>query len=236
MILEVYNTFGFQDIQIELSTRPEKSVGSDEMWEKAESGLKDVLEANKINYEINEGDGAFYGPKIDFQVKDTLKRSWQLGTLQLDFSMPERFGLNFVNAEGNEERPVMLHRAMLGSLERFFGIIIEHFAGNFPVWLAPVQVSLLPIADRHIEFCEELKGYFKSLGIRVDIDSRREKTGYKIREAEMKKIPFMLVVGDKEVETGMLKTRHKSEGDLGEFSKEDLARLIVEQIKSKKIN
>lgn len=236
MILEVYNTFGFNDIQIELSTRPEKSVGSDEMWEKAEAGLKNVLELNKIDYEVNEGDGAFYGPKIDFQVQDTLKRSWQLGTLQLDFSMPERFKLSFKNSDSEQERPVMLHRAMLGSLERFFGIIIEHFAGNFPIWLAPVQILMLPIADRHIGYCEELKAQFKSFGIRVDIDSRREKTGYKIREAEMKKIPYMLVVGDKEAESGELNVRHKSEGDIGLFSKEDLAKRIVEEINTKKIN
>jgi threonyl-tRNA synthetase len=236
MIMEVYNTFGFKELMIELSTRPEKSVGTDEMWEKAETALKEVLELNKINYEINEGDGAFYGPKIDFQIRDASGRSWQLGTLQLDFSMPERFGLKFKNTEGEEERPVMLHRAMLGSLERFFGILIEHFAGNFPLWIAPIQVSLMPIADRHVEYCEKLRSEFKKHGIRVEIDSRREKTGKKIREAEVQKIPYMLVIGDKEMESEELNIRHKSEGEIGKFSTTDFISQLREEIKSKKIN
>ena len=230
MINEVYETFGFHDIILELSTRPEKSVGSDDMWEKAESSLREILDENGVAYEVNEGDGAFYGPKIDFQVRDALNRSWQLGTVQLDFSMPERFELEFQNSEGTSERPVMIHRAMLGSLERFFGILIEHFAGNFPLWLAPVQIMLMPIADRHIAFCDEMKIYFKSLGLRVDIDSRREKMGYKIREAELMKIPYMVVIGDAEVESRELSVRHKVNGDIGKFNPDVLSEHLLNEI------
>jgi threonyl-tRNA synthetase len=233
MINEVYETFDFNNIIIELSTRPEKSVGSDEMWEKAETALKDILIENKIDFEINEGDGAFYGPKIDFQVRDALGRSWQLGTVQLDFSMPERFELEFQNTGGDQERPVMIHRALLGSLERFIGILIEHYAGNFPLWLAPTQLMFIPIADRHVDYCESLSKYFKEMDIRTEVDARKEKMGFKIREAELSKIPYMIVVGDKEMEALELAVRHKHLGDIGTFTKEELASRLRDEIKNK---
>ena len=235
MIKDVYTTFGFEKIQIELSTRPEKSVGTDQMWERAEDALREALELNNIQYEVNEGDGAFYGPKIDFQISDALKRSWQLGTCQLDFSMPERFKLKFINEEANDERPVMIHRAMLGSVERFMGILIEHFAGNFPLWLSPTQVTLLAVADRHLEYCQELKDYLKSNKVRVTVDDRREKIGYKIREAELQKIPYMIVIGDKELENNQLSIRHKQNGDLGFMSREKLLDTIHKEVADRKI-
>lgn len=233
MVREVYETFGFEDVIIELSTRPEKSVGTDEMWEKAESALENILNENKIAYEVNEGDGAFYGPKIDFQVRDALKRSWQLGTVQLDFTLPERFELEYQSSEGNAERPVMIHRALLGSLERFFGILIEHYAGNFPLWLAPTQVMFVPIADRHNDYCKELQAYFSEMDIRSDVDTRKEKMGFKIREAELAKVPYMIVIGDKEMEEQQLAVRHKQDGDIGTFTKEELAQRLLDEIESK---
>ena len=235
MILYVYKTFGFSDIQIELSTRPEKSVGSDAMWEKAETTLKAILDNSEYNYDVNEGDGAFYGPKIDFQIRDALKRSWQLGTVQLDFSMPERFKLAFTNADGESEQPVMIHRAMLGSVERFIGILIEHFAGNFPLWLAPTQLTLIPISDKHLDFSNELYDFFKRSGIRVSVDDRREKLGFKIREAELAKTPFMIIIGDKEVESKSLSVRHKTRGELGNMNQDKLVSMMQDEIKEKKL-
>ncbi|HAR62937.1 MAG TPA: threonine--tRNA ligase [Candidatus Margulisbacteria bacterium] len=214
LVEEIYTTFDFKNYDVELSTRPAKSIGSDEVWSKAEVALQNALSRKNIKFKINAGDGAFYGPKIDFHVKDCLGRSWQCGTIQLDFSMPERFDLTFVGQDGNKHRPVMIHRAILGSIERFIGILIEHYAGAFPLWLAPVQVLIIPIGERHNEYAAELVAFLKENNVAVKLDSRNEKMGYKIREAEVKKIPYMLVVGDKEMETRSVSIRSKKKGNI----------------------
>ncbi|HCY37026.1 MAG: threonine--tRNA ligase [Candidatus Margulisiibacteriota bacterium] len=214
LVEEIYTTFDFKNYDVELSTRPAKSIGSDEVWSKAEVALQNALSRKNIKFKINAGDGAFYGPKIDFHVKDCLGRSWQCGTIQLDFSMPERFDLTFVGQDGNKHRPVMIHRAILGSIERFIGILIEHYAGAFPLWLAPVQVLIIPIGERHNEYAAELVALLKENNVAVKLDSRNEKMGYKIREAEVKKIPYMLVVGDKEMETRSVSIRSKKKGNI----------------------
>lgn len=224
-ILEIYRTFDFKDVQIELSTRPEKRIGADEMWDRAESALSSALEKLGIEFDTNEGDGAFYGPKIDFQVRDALGRSWQLGTVQLDYQMPERFDLAYVGADGDEHRPVMIHRAMLGSLERFFGILIEHLGGAFPLWLAPVQVALLPVADRFLDYADKVSAQLP--GLRVHVDSRSEKLGYKIREAQLQKVPFMLILGGREEEEGMVSVRSRTGGDLGSWPVEEFAQQLL---------
>ncbi|MCB9566253.1 MAG: threonine--tRNA ligase [Myxococcales bacterium] len=200
MILECYRTFGFEELEIEVSTRPESFLGELETWNRAEDALKAALDREGLTYVINEGDGAFYGPKIDFKVRDALRRSWQLGTIQLDFQLPQRFGLEFVDHGDGRTRPVMIHRAMLGSLERFFGVYLEHIAGRFPLWLAPVQVGILPIADRHHGWAEAVASALRGRGIRAEVDLRSEKLGHKIREATLQRVPVMLVLGDKEVE------------------------------------
>jgi len=231
LVDKVYSMFGFK-FSIELSTRPEDSMGSDELWELAESSLKNVLNNLGKEYELNEGDGAFYGPKIDFHIKDCLGRSWQCGTVQLDFQMPERFDLTYIGEDGEKHRPVMLHRVIFGSIERFIGIITEHFAGAFPTWLAPVQVKLLPIADSHIEYAKSLIEKFQREGIRVEIDDRQEKIGYKIREAQLQKVPYMLIIGDKEVEAKAVGVRSRKDGDIGQMSLEDFMKKIQEEINS----
>lgn len=220
LVDEVYSRFGFR-YTIELSTRPENSIGSDELWEKAENALKKVLEDQNLQYELNEGDGAFYGPKIDFHVKDCLGRDWQCGTVQLDFQMPERFDLVYIGEDGNKHRPVMLHRVIFGSMERFIGIIIEHYAGAFPVWLAPVQVAVLPISEKHFEYGAKIKKYLDDNNIRASMDGRQEKIGYKIRSAQMDKVPYMLILGDKELEAGNVSVRSCKNGDVGSLSLED---------------
>jgi len=222
MILKIYDTFGFSDVGIEISTRPEKRIGSDELWDRAENGLKEALESQGMAYDINEGDGAFYGPKIDFQVSDALGRSWQLGTIQLDYQLPERFELSYVGADGAEHRPVMIHRAMMGSLERFLGILIEHTAGAFPLWLAPVQAIVLPVSERFLEYARKVEGLLTAAGIRTEVDERNEKLGYKIREAQMQKVPYMLVVGAREEEAGTVNVRLRQGGELGTMSIDDL--------------
>ena len=214
LIDEIYSLFGFE-YEVELSTRPEDSMGSDEQWELATNSLRQALEAQNMPYKINEGDGAFYGPKIDFHIHDCIGRTWQCGTIQLDFQMPEKFDLTYVGKDGEKHRPVMLHRVIFGSIERFIGILIEHFAGAFPTWLAPVQVKVLPIAEAHIEYCEELKKKFEKLGIRVELDNSEEKIGYKIRKAQLEKVPYMLVIGDKEVEANAVGVRSRKDGDIG---------------------
>jgi len=229
LINEIYSLFGFA-YTVELSTRPEDSMGSDEAWEMAENALRKALEHEGVAYVINEGDGAFYGPKIDFHIKDCLGREWQCGTIQLDFQMPERFDLNYIGEDGEKHRPVMLHRVIFGSIERFIGILIEHFAGAFPVWLAPVQVKILPIADSHKEYSEKLVKKFEDLGIRVELDSRQEKIGYKIREAQLQKVPYMLIIGDKEVEANAVGVRSRKDGDIGQMNFEDFAKKIEEEI------
>ena len=210
----LYDVFGFHP-QLELSTRPEQRIGSDEMWDRAEAALAAALDVRGLEYEVNEGDGAFYGPKIDLHMTDSIGRSWQLGTVQLDYSMPERFGLTYTGADNAEHMPVMIHRALLGSFERFMGILIEHYAGEFPLWLAPVQAIVLPVADRHNAYAAEVTGRLKEAGLRVRLDDRTESVGRKIREAEVRKVPYMLVVGDREAESGSAALRRHREGDLG---------------------
>jgi threonyl-tRNA synthetase len=212
---ELYARFGFEDVRVELSTRPEKSMGSEEQWAKAEAALKEALDRQGREYEINPGDGAFYGPKIDFHVTDALGRSWQCGTCQLDFQMPERFDLSYVGADDAAHRPVMIHRALLGSMERFAGILIEHYAGRFPVWLAPVQAIVLPVSDRHNEYAGKVLAELREAGVRVEADDRSESVGKKIRDAELGRYPYMLVVGDRELEAGAVAVRSHEEGELG---------------------
>ena len=231
LINEVYSIFGFT-YTIELSTRPEDSMGSDEDWERAESALKKALEDQNMKYQINEGDGAFYGPKIDFHIKDCLGREWQCGTIQLDFQMPERFDLTYIGEDGEKHRPVMLHRVIFGSIERFIGILIEHYAGAFPTWLAPVQVKLLSIADSHREYARKIKDELEKIGIRVEIDERQEKIGYKIREAQLQKIPYMLVIGDKEIEENAVGVRSRKDGDIGQMKLEKFIKKMQEEIEN----
>jgi len=212
---ELYARFGFEDVRVELSTRPEKSMGSEEQWAKAEAALTEALDRQGRPYELNPGDGAFYGPKIDFHVTDALGRSWQCGTCQLDFQMPERFDLSYVGADDAAHRPVMIHRALLGSMERFAGILIEHYAGRFPVWLAPVQAIVLPVSDRHNEYADRVLTELREAGARVEADDRSESVGKKIRDAELGRYPYMLVVGDREEEAGAVAVRSHEEGELG---------------------
>lgn len=233
LINEVYSIFGFA-YTVELSTRPEDSMGSDEEWELAENSLRKALEKQGVEYKINEGDGAFYGPKIDFHIKDCLGREWQCGTIQLDFQMPERFDLTYIGEDGEKHRPVMLHRVIFGSIERFIGILIEHYAGAFPVWLAPVQVKILPIADAHIEYAKKVKEEFAKKGIRVELDDRSEKIGYKIREAQLEKIPYMAIIGDKEIEANAIGLRSRTEGDLGQMELEEFEAKIEKEVKEHK--
>ncbi len=220
--------FGFE-VQLELSTRPERRIGSDEMWDRAEDKLRQALEAKGLDYELNEGDGAFYGPKIDYHVKDSLGRSWQLGTVQLDYSMPERFELVYTGADDAEHRPVMIHRAAFGSYERFVGILIEHLAGRFPLWLAPVQAIVLPIADRHVPYAGEVVGALREAGVRVDLDERSESIGRKVRDAELRKIPLMLVVGDDEAAGGTVSVREHGAEEARGVPVAELAARIAEQ-------
>ena len=212
---ELYARFGFDDVDVELSTRPEKSIGSDEEWDEAEGMLRTALERTGRDYRVNPGDGAFYGPKIDFHVTDALGRSWQLGTCQLDFFMPERFDLSYQGADNQDHRPLMIHRALLGSMERFAGILIEHYAGRFPDWLAPTQAAILPVADRHNEAAAAMLDRLGELGVRARLDDRSESVGRKIRDAELAKLPYMLVIGDRELEAGGASVRSHADGDLG---------------------
>ena len=224
----IYDTFGFKP-RLELSTRPEKRVGTEEMWDRAEVLLAKALDDKGVEYELNPGDGAFYGPKIDLHMTDTIGRSWQLGTVQLDYYMPERFELTYTGADNAEHRPVMIHRALMGSFERFMGILIEHYAGEFPLWLAPVQAAVLPIADRHLEYAREVQGALADAGLRAEVDERTESVGRKIREAELRKVPYMLVVGDREAEQHAVALRRHREGDLGTLALADVvARLAAE--------
>ena len=228
----VYNTFGFE-YHIELSTRPEDSMGAQEDWDIATDALRDAITELGYDFEVNEGDGAFYGPKLDFHLKDCLGRTWQCGTIQLDFQLPERFELEYVGADGAKHRPIMIHRVVFGSIERFIGILTEHFAGAFPTWLAPVQVKLLPIADRHYDYLKAVENKLEERGIRCEIDDRSEKIGFKIRSAQMEKIPYMLVAGDKDIENGTVSVRSRKEGEQGAMSVDEFADMIDKEIKSK---
>lgn len=233
LIDRIYKVFGFE-YSVALSTRPEDSMGSDELWEIAESSLKKVLEESGMPYEIKEGDGAFYGPKIDFQITDALKRRHQCGTIQLDFQMPEKFDLSYIGQDNEKHRPVVLHRAMYGSMERFIGILIEHYAGAFPTWLSPVQVRLMTISDAHVPYAEEVKAKMEQAGIRVELDARNEKIGYKIREAQVQKIPYMLVIGEKEVAEGTLSVRKRGVGDEGALPVDAFIAKIKQEISDMK--
>ena len=233
LINQVYSLFGFT-YTVELSTRPEDSMGGDEDWTTAENALRKALEHENMEYVVNEGDGAFYGPKIDFHIKDSLGRDWQCGTIQLDFQMPERFDLNYIGQDGEKHRPVMLHRVVFGSIERFIGVLIEHYAGAFPTWLAPVQVKILTISDKQKEYADELVKQFMKEGIRAELDDREEKIGYKIREAQLQKIPYMLIIGEKEVEANAVGVRARKEGDIGQMPVKEFISKIKEEIEEKK--
>lgn len=232
LINQVYSLFGFT-YTVELSTRPEDSMGSDEDWTTAENALRKALEHENMEYVVNEGDGAFYGPKIDFHIKDSLGRDWQCGTIQLDFQMPERFDLNYIGQDGEKHRPVMLHRVVFGSIERFIGVLIEHYAGAFPTWLAPVQVKILTISDKQKEYADELVKQFMKEEIRAELDDREEKIGYKIREAQLQKIPYMLIIGEKEVEANAVGVRARKEGDIGQMPVKEFISKIKEEIEEK---
>ena len=227
LIDEVYSKFGFK-YHVELSTRPEDSMGTDEEWNMATEALKGALESLGLDYVVNEGDGAFYGPKIDFHLEDSIGRTWQCGTIQLDFQMPQRFELEYTGADGEKHRPIMIHRVAFGSIERFIGILIEHYAGKFPVWLSPVQVKILPVSDKFAEYAKKVSDQLKEAGVRVETDDRSEKLGYKIRSAQMEKVPYMLIVGEKEMEENSVSVRRRDEGDIGSMSVDAFAKLVVE--------
>jgi threonyl-tRNA synthetase len=225
----IYDQFGLEP-RLELSTRPEKRVGNEEMWDKAEAALTRALEDRGLEYELNEGDGAFYGPKIDLHITDAIGRSWQLGTVQLDYYMPEQFELAYTGADNAEHRPVMIHRALMGSFERFIGILIEHYAGEFPLWLAPVQATVLPIADRHLDYAREVLAQLREAGLRAELDDRTESVGRKIRDAELRKLPYMLIVGDTEQKERKVAVRRHGEGDQGAVPAQEFARRAAEEI------
>lgn len=233
LIDHIYGVFGFQ-YKIELSTRPEDSMGSQQLWDQAEQSLQNVLEKSDIHYRVNEGDGAFYGPKIDFHILDALKRSWQCGTIQLDFQMPEKFDLSYIGEDNQKHRPVVIHRAVYGSIDRFIGILTEHFSGAFPLWISPVQAKLLPVSEKYIDYALQVKKSLEDAGIRVELDLRNEKLGYKIREAQLEKAPYMLVLGEKEMIANQVSVRKRGEGDLGEMSVAELINGMTAEMDAKK--
>ena len=228
LINEVYTLFGFR-YHVELSTRPEDSMGSDEDWNAATEALREALNEMGLEYVVNEGDGAFYGPKIDFHLEDSIGRTWQCGTIQLDFQMPQRFELEYVGEDGQKYRPIMIHRVAFGSIERFIGILIEHFAGKFPVWLAPVQVKILPVSDKSLEYAKSIEAQMRARGLRVETDSRNEKIGYKIRESQLEKLPYMLIVGDKEREEKTVSVRRRDKGDVGAMKVEEFIEQVIRE-------
>lgn len=234
LIDKVYSKFGFK-YHIELSTRPEDSMGSDEEWNMAEESLKGALEELNLPYVINEGDGAFYGPKIDFHLEDSIGRTWQCGTIQLDFQLPQRFELEYVGSDGEKHRPIVIHRVIFGSIERFIGILIEHFAGKFPTWLAPVQVKILPIADKFNDYAQSVRKKLYESGVRVEVDDRNEKIGYKIREARNERVPYMIVIGEKEENEENISLRSRKNGDEGSMKVEELINRIIKEVKNKDI-
>ena len=234
IIDEVYKLFGFK-YHVELSTRPDNSIGSDEDWEAATNALRAALDSIGLEYVVNEGDGAFYGPKIDFHLEDSIKRTWQCGTIQLDFQLPQRFEIEYVGEDGQKHRPIMIHRVVFGSIERFIGILIEHFAGKFPVWLAPEQVKVLPVTDRAAEYAQQIVKEMNEMGLRASADLRKEKIGRKILDAEVEKVPYKLIVGDKEVENGTVSVRRRGEGDIGAMEKADFFALVKKENDEKTI-
>lgn len=229
LVNKIYSQFGFK-YHVELSTRPEDSMGSDRDWEDATNGLITALKASGLTYTVNEGDGAFYGPKIDFHLEDTIGRTWQCGTIQLDFQMPQRFDIWYTGADGEKHRPIMVHRVIYGSIERFIGILIEHYAGRFPVWLSPVQAKVLSVSDKSFEYAAEVAAKFKAAGIRAELDNREEKIGYKIREAQLQKVPYMLIIGEKESESGnTVSVRSRDGGDLGTMTVDDFTAKVLKE-------
>jgi threonyl-tRNA synthetase len=230
LIFDFYRLFGFTDVEVKLSTRPENYIGSLEVWNQAEAALTTALENAKIDYRLNPGDGAFYGPKIDFVVKDSLKRSWQLGTIQLDFSMPVRFGLEYVASDGSTKRPVMIHRAVLGSFERFFGVLLEHTAGNLPLWLSPTQVSVLTISEKFTDYAQEVVRFLRPFNLRASADLRGEKVTRKVRDAEVNKVPYMLIVGEKESQNRQVSIRKHGQGDMGTYTLEEAAAFLQGEV------
>jgi threonyl-tRNA synthetase len=233
LTLDILGSFGFENYEIVLSTRPEKSVGSDEIWDKATGALRAALQNRGLSYGVDEGGGAFYGPKIDIKIEDAIGRSWQCSTVQLDFNLPERFGMEYVADDGSRRRPIMIHRALLGSLERFFGILVEHYEGRFPLWLAPVQAVVLNITDRQADYAVKIADSLRKQGFRMESDLRNEKIGYKIREHTIQRIPYLLVVGDKEMESGLVAVRTREGDDLGQMSVEALAQRLQSESASR---
>lgn len=229
LIDEIYSKFGFK-YHVELSTRPDNSMGSDADWEVATEGLRSALDEMGTNYVVNEGDGAFYGPKIDFHLEDSIGRTWQCGTIQLDFQMPQRFDLEYTGADGEKHRPIMIHRVAFGSIERFIGILIEHFAGKFPVWLSPVQAKVLVVSEKFSDYAKKVADELKAAGVRCELDIRNEKLGYKIREAQMEKVPYMLIVGEKEQQEGVISVRKRDEGDIGSMEIPAFTELVLSDI------
>jgi threonyl-tRNA synthetase len=232
LIDDFYAVFGFK-YHVELSTKPEDSMGTEEQWNMATNALRDALEARGMNYKINEGDGAFYGPKIDFHLEDSIGRTWQCGTIQLDFQMPERFDLNYVGADGEKHRPVMIHRVVFGSIERFIAILTEHYAGAFPAWLSPVQVKVIPLIEKHHDYAQEVERKLTDAGFRAETDYRNEKIGFKIREAQLEKLPYMLIIGDKELEAGTVAVRSRKDGDLGSISLDEFIKKLSKEVNEK---
>ncbi len=231
--ISMLRDFGFNELKVYLSTRPKDSIGSDEQWKLAEESLRKAIESLKLDYQIDEGGGAFYGPKIDVKIKDAIGRLWQCSTIQFDFNLPERFNMEYVDADNKRHRPYMIHRALLGSIERFTGVLLEHYAGLFPLWLAPVQARILPIADRHTDYAKELEEFLRKEGLRVETDTREERLNAKIRDAELQKVPYILIVGDKELNERSVSVRGKKEGNLGSFSMEQLRSYLLEKVKNK---
>jgi len=235
LVDRLYSAFGF-NYNVELSTKPEKAMGDDALWDEATDALRNAVEKNDLDYEVNEGDGAFYGPKIDFHLEDSIGRTWQCGTIQLDFQMPERFDLSYIGQDGEEHRPVMIHRAIYGSIERFIGILIEHFAGAFPTWIAPVQVEIIPVSDDQIDYALKVKEALSQEKIRVEVDSRSEQVGYKIRDAQVNQVPYMLIVGGREEENETVSVRDRREGDLGTSKLSEFKAKILKEIETMAIN
>ncbi|MBU1098935.1 MAG: threonine--tRNA ligase [Bacteroidetes bacterium] len=231
--IHMLKSFGFDDLKFYVATRPDKAIGDDVVWEQAVTSLKSALESEKLDYEVDEGGGAFYGPKIDIKIKDALKREWQLSTIQFDFNLPERFDMKYIGEDGKEHRPYMVHRALLGSIERFMGILVEHYGGSFPTWIAPVQVAVVPVSEKYFEYAEKIKDELLADDIRVELDYRNEKVGYKIRAWETQKVPYMLIVGEKEVEAGTVSVREHKVGDKGSMKLEEFVKIVSEEIKSR---
>ncbi len=232
LIDEVYSRFGFS-YHVELSTRPDDSIGSDEEWEQATKALQEAMDAIHVAYKINEGDGAFYGPKLDFHLQDSIGRTWQCGTIQLDFQLPRRFGAEYTGEDGKTRRPVMIHRVLFGSIERFIGILLEHYAGKFPLWLAPVQVKVLSLAKRSNEYAKGVADELSRMGIRCETDERSEKIGFKIREAQLDKVPYMAIVGQNEIDAQTVSVRKRDGGDLGSMTVEQFASLLRQEIRTR---